>query len=500
MSSIPLPALNVQTPQQTNPLDSYGKMMQIKAMMGQQQAQSQQLQMGNVELQQKQLQLQDEQKARQVFSDPSIDWTDPNALKGVMGNLVKSGVSPQTALELQTKITKSRQDLATLDKTTLENDQNQLDSLYTTGKGIQALPPEQRPAAYQAAIQKLPPQVQASQHLPPQYPGDDQFNGMIGALGISHNMYAAEARNRQAATGEQKQANEAPGQVAGSQQKQLQVSASQLAMSQNQDDYQAKLDQLPHGVAKMFPQQFDKQAVLKAGMTPDQVVTTDQGAQRIYNESHPTAKDQYVQAQENYRAALGRQATNANEIQRQGLGNLQKQSDAFTQFLSSANTLKQSLQAAGNGNQMAAAIAPLQGTLFITTTEGVKRINETELQGVSGAGSLVQRINGALRKTTGSGPLSPQLKDDMSKLVDLYANAKYQTYKTQAQYTQQLHGLDQAQTPILGPDGSITTAVPASRIQPPANANPAAHQRGGQSQQQSNTGGNFFSNFGGVQH
>ena len=41
---------------------------------------------------------------------------------------------------------------------------------------------------------------------------------------------------------------------------------------------------------------------------------------------------------------------------------------------------------------MAAAVAPLQGTLFITTSEGVRRINETELRGVTGAGSLVQRM------------------------------------------------------------------------------------------------------------
>ncbi len=164
---------------------------------------------------------------------------------------------------------------------------------------------------------------------------------------------------------------------------------------------------------------------------------------------------QYAQSQENYRAALSRQASTANELQKQGISNLQKQSDTYSQFLSTANSLKNSLAAAHDGNEMAAAVAPLQGTLFVTTAEGVKRINNTELQGVEGAGSLVQRINGELGKQTGKGPLSDQLKQDMASLVDLYTASKYDAYKNQAAYTQKLHGLDPEKTPILDARGNI---------------------------------------------
>ena len=164
---------------------------------------------------------------------------------------------------------------------------------------------------------------------------------------------------------------------------------------------------------------------------------------------------QYAQSQENYRATLSRQASTANELQKQGISNLQKQSDTYSQFLSTANSLKNSLAAAQDGNEMAAAVAPLQGTLFVTTAEGVKRINQTELQGVEGAGSLVQRINGELGKLTGKGPLSDQLKNDMASLVDLYTASKYDAYKNQAGYTQKLHGLDPAKTPILDAHGNI---------------------------------------------
>ena len=168
-----------------------------------------------------------------------------------------------------------------------------------------------------------------------------------------------------------------------------------------------------------------------------------------------TDEDRFKENQENYRAQLAKTATKGTELQKQGVASLQKQSDAYSQFATTAASLKSSLAAAKNGNELAAAVAPLQGTLFITTAEGVKRINETELKGVSGAGSLVQRINGALSKTKGGGPLSDSLKDDMAKLVDIYTDSKYSGYEKQAKYTQKLHGLDPTTTPILDRDGNI---------------------------------------------
>ena len=185
---------------------------------------------------------------------------------------------------------------------------------------------------------------------------------------------------------------------------------------------------------------------------------------------------QYTQNMENYRATLARQASTANELQKQGISNLQKQSDTYSGFLNTSQSLKNSLAAATNGNEMAAAVAPLQGTLFITTAEGVKRINQTELENVAGAGSLAQRINGELGKQTGKGPLSQSLKDDMAKLVDIYTDSKYANYQKQAAYTQKLHGLDPKATPILAKDGSISGQPQAapSASQPKAGAVPDA--------------------------
>lgn len=188
-----------------------------------------------------------------------------------------------------------------------------------------------------------------------------------------------------------------------------------------------------------------------------------------------TEKDKYVQNMENYRAALSRQKATSDAIGKQGLDHLQKQSDAYSEFASKANVLKANIQASKDGNEMASAISPLAGTLFIVKGEGgISRINETEVRGIAGAGDLATRINGAISKQTTGASWPDSLKNDMVKLVDLYTDAKYQSYQKQASYTQKLHGLDAGTTPILDREGNTTTlrapqATPTKSSTPPVN-------------------------------
>ena len=275
MSTIPLPALDVKPVQQPDVLGQYGKLIAL-------QNAQQQGQMGNIQLQQAQLQLQDQQKMRQITTDPSINWSDPKALDQVFTKAQQAGVSLQTLAPLQQHVQEMRSKIASTDKTTFENSQAKVYSLYTAGKGILQLPPEQRPAAYQAAMQQLSQQLGAApQGADQQYPGDDAFAQRIAGLGISHSMYAAEARNRQATTGEQKEAAELPGQQAKSQQAVLANAAAQLSQAKDDSDYQAKLDTMPRGIANKFPDKFDRTKVLQVGQTPEQITTTEQGAQRV---------------------------------------------------------------------------------------------------------------------------------------------------------------------------------------------------------------------------
>ena len=409
MATIPLPALDIKPPAQPDLMGQYAKLAQIRSMMGEQQLQQGQQQLQQQQVQQNQQNLGATDALNKAFQGAVT--VDPNTgnptfdRNAVINSVSQAGYGAKVP-ELTESFNKLDQSAATLQKTQGEVQTQTQDyfgglaaSIKKTAKNpdgswnMSIVNPLIAHAAtlgpqYAAKALQLQQQVQQDPtHL------DNILDQVITASSKQRELGAAEttaaSRQTTADTAAHKQ--------------QVQEASTQLSMAPDQATYTAMRGKLSPAIATLFPDQFDKQAVLKVGMSPDQAVTTDQKERELYNQSHPTAKDQYVQRMENLRAELGRSSANGNATQRQGIASLQTQSQKYSDFLSSANTLKQSLAAAGNGNEMAAAIAPLQGTLFITTTEGVKRINETELQGVSGAGSLVQRINGSLGKMTGSG-------------------------------------------------------------------------------------------------
>lgn len=396
MSSIPLPALSIHAPEQPDLMHSIGQVMSLKSMMQGQALQQQQLANEKQTGQSGAIDLQMKQKALED------EKTVQQVLSAHGGNLetalpeLAGKVSPKTFMGLDKYNIDKKKDLAEIDSKELATKQDVNTRMLQLIDTASKLPPDQYAAQY--------PQIAAAaKQLKPDLkidPAQMIPQQMLPQFGLG-----------------------------------LQTEAQYIAQEK------AKRD------AKEF-----------ADKEPGMVADSGLKQKELENFGKPTDKDRYVQNQENYRAALGRQASMSNELQKQGIASLQKQGDTYQQFLGTANSLKNSLLAAKDGNQLAAAVAPLQGTLFITTSEGVKRINETELKGVARAGSLVQRIEGSLGKLKGDGPLSDDLKDDMSKLVDLYTASKYSAYKNNAAYTQKLHGMDSTKTPILSQDGTIAGA------------------------------------------
>lgn len=401
---MPIPVITdgIKAPEIPGPMDMWLRASQIKSLMTQNQGQE-------LQNQRAQLEFGDEAKMRAAWQQSN---GDPDQF---INGMMKHGVSPKTVIGIQNALTEHQQKLATLDKDKLANSAAQGDATRGQIMSIVQSPPDQKQAMWQSAIQNAEQQGKLKPGaMTKTYPGDEVATSFANHFALG-SVLAKEAIENKSAEG------------------------SQLRGQAAQQQANLATQEAPTKTAEM-------QARTQ--------LTQNQNSQ--LGQVTPALK--FQQQQENYRATLARQASMANELQKQGINNLQKQSDTYSQFLSTANSLKQSLAAAQNGNEMAAAVAPLQGTLFVTTAEGVKRINNTELQGVEGAGSLVQKINGALGKQTGKGPLSDALKQDMSKLVDLYQQSKYAVYKNQAGYTQRLHGLNPATTPILDPNGNIAGA------------------------------------------
>jgi hypothetical protein len=171
--------------------------------------------------------------------------------------------------------------------------------------------------------------------------------------------------------------------------------------------------------------------------------------------------------------AANRAAGVQTEMQKTGAALATKADADINDVVSKANNVKASIQAAKNGNELAASIAPLQTTLFITTSEGVKRINETELGQVSGAGTLVQEVNGWLSKKVSGDPVPDKIKNDMVSLMDIYSKSAGDKYQRTLNSINQRHGTnfqpqsDYAQQPAAQPQsqaGTIRVQIPG---QPP---------------------------------
>ncbi len=77
----------------------------------------------------------------------------------------------------------------------------------------------------------------------------------------------------------------------------------------------------------------------------------------------------------------------------------------------------------------AASVQSLLGTLGLVTMEGVKRINTTELQQVSGAGSLLERIKAQASKAIAGQPLPEKLQNDLGELSSLLEKSARKKYE-----------------------------------------------------------------------
>jgi len=129
-----LPNFNVQPPQVPNALDQYGKMLQLKSLMGQQQLlplQIQEAQQRNqvtgLQVQQQQLELQSQQAMMKAWSDPdflkNFTGTDKASASGLgfdpdalTSSLISKGVLPKDAMAMTGQFVDRSQKIATTQK------------------------------------------------------------------------------------------------------------------------------------------------------------------------------------------------------------------------------------------------------------------------------------------------------------------------------------------------------------------------------------------------
>ena len=199
MGAYGLPALHVNPPQQgPGPLEQYGQLAQLRAMMGQQQLQQQQIQGAQLENQVRQRQVQDQNAMTQAMQE--WDGKDINQLPGLV---LKNHGSANAVLGLKSSLLDYSTKLNGLTTSELANEKQVNDMIAGHIDSIKQLPAEQQPQAFEAAkqdlAQKLPPQYQ-QQIAGIQYQGPQQLD-VLEKMFMGHSAQVDQAL-KQAQTGE----------------------------------------------------------------------------------------------------------------------------------------------------------------------------------------------------------------------------------------------------------------------------------------------------------
>ncbi|VVB50954.1 Uncharacterised protein [uncultured archaeon] len=134
-------------------------------------------------------------------------------------------------------------------------------------------------------------------------------------------------------------------------------------------------------------------------------------------------------AQKRLEEANNRKDKALDRTEQVGTQKLLKDSDKFSDVSRERDTILANVSAAKNGDQLATSMAPLFSALGVTTSAGVHRINQTEVEAAGPrVGSLYRRWNVLMDKAS-SGTLPPESLQEASDLAQRLQGAAYIKYR-----------------------------------------------------------------------
>jgi polyhydroxyalkanoate synthesis regulator phasin len=208
MGSIPLPALDLKTPQQPDLLSKYGQLMQLKNMQQQSQMQQQEaplrlqalqqgVQTGGLQLQQAQQQQKDDQTFRAATQDPSLQGKTYGQIADYLAS--KGQISPQglaTAKKADLEHQEAVQKLDTAKLTNIKAAHDQTQQIYNN---VMDMPDDQLAANWPQIAQQVN-SIPGNEKMPlnPQQPMTKQQLGQFGPmLGMANSYLDQELARRQ---------------------------------------------------------------------------------------------------------------------------------------------------------------------------------------------------------------------------------------------------------------------------------------------------------------
>ena len=202
MSTIPLAALHLNPPpQQPDPMEQYGRLLQIKNQMAnaplQRQALEQQVQQGAQSLQQGQNQLDQQKEAEKSQKALMQGYTEAGGdLTKAIPLAAKYGAAPDALIKLQSAATQQQTANLALFKAKGERSVQEADLMASAHDVVDKAPVDQKPALYQQQLQALGQAGVDISSAPPQYPGDEAFK--VFGIGIQGHKAQLEELAKQA--------------------------------------------------------------------------------------------------------------------------------------------------------------------------------------------------------------------------------------------------------------------------------------------------------------
>jgi hypothetical protein len=449
-ATIPLPALDVQPPPQQDPLQQYSRMMAMRGM--QQQQQGMQL-----ENQKRQLDLESQQGLKQAYVDAN---GDPQKFLANASN-PKYNIAFDGILQARQRVYQMQQQYYQMSNEQIAQQQKITDIMQGAHDRVVAAPADQRPIVYQRELSNLSriPGVDVSK-LPPQYPGDDQFQFM-GASLQGHTQMLADAKTKaetaknlsQAAGAKYKAVNGALWDVSGP------TPTPVLTQGMQADGFAKAVDAVvpPTGpnqqlnartkaMVNLALQQGNLDAANRALTEASQQVG---GIEKEINPQVQAGKVKVAAAEGAARAnveaqfARGSNAALANvppHLVAPASSAATKAGEDYAQAQSVTQRLQQMMDAARKGNVVSYQVLPEEGTLQITTSQGVHRINQAEIAQYAGGGSLWQRMQGHIGKQLTGQSIPPSVLDDMAQIQAIQASGSRSKYENSLKTINQNYG------------------------------------------------------------
>ncbi len=133
-----------------------------------------------------------------------------------------------------------------------------------------------------------------------------------------------------------------------------------------------------------------------------------------------------------------RSAAETVQVEREARTAVHKAEQEYNGARSSVEMQKQFIKEAKGGNKEAVRIVPLEGALQITTSQGVHRINRTEVEQYGSAGSIFDRIQGKIGSGLTGKSIPNDVLDDMDKMTDVLQTNAHDRYKREYEYNKKV--------------------------------------------------------------